>query len=452
MTHVADRHFSVAVERMHYFPAAFIGGFANPSSAKRLRARPLWVARRDAPAAFLSTGDKVGFSPRDPRVYTTVDTSDGAEIEAVWAHAEGDNTRFHALLKLAARHGGMPAAQFALVIAPFVATLLARHPTLVLDGKLSRLDSVSKGQGAAVRARLDAFRRYADALTYSRRWMLVRSPSVVTTTDIGWLWLPGGAPGTLFVPVEPGLALIIVRDVPSYAHNQEWVSFDILDINSELVEMYVDAMTLQAPTAVFGPTRASVERAFNIWNRPVTVYDPERPQLSAQELSVAPSYAAAWMLGDGAPEDARLAWYRFLVAQHRFNCVCNASLLDRHINREDRRRILKHRTQILRLAEKDVLRRLGEAQTFGTVGTVLHRQDCNDGGAPLLSILGATRPNSIPLFKSSACAPPTSWAWSGSPTGRRHSRERRPARIAGAGPRRRTITWTSVVSELPASS
>lgn len=388
---------------MHYFPAAFIGGFADPSSTKRLRDRPLWVARRDAPAVFLSTGDKVGFSSKDPRVYATAETSDGVDIEAVWAHAERDNTRFHGLLRLAVQHGGMPADSFTLVVAPFVATLLARHPTLVLDvGKVSRLDSASEGQQAAVKSRLNAFARFADALTYSRRWMLVRSASVTTTTDIGWLWLPGVAPGTLFIPVEPGLALIIVRDAPSYAHNQKWVPFDTLEITPELVEMYVDAMTLQAPTAVFGPTRASVERAFNLWQEPTTSYGPENPQLTAHQLSMRPSYADAWMLAEGAPGDASLAWYRVMVAQHRFSCVCNKSLLDRHINREGRRRILKRRQQILRVAKKDVLRRLGETQKAGPVGTVLHRQDPVDGSAPLLSVLGATAPDAIQVLRMRA--------------------------------------------------
>lgn len=317
---------------MHYLPAALIGEFAGePDGGRRLpaaaRDRRVWVARRRVPTVFMTRAANVGFDSDDRQLYR----GSAYNLDELWQRAERDHFAVQALVSGILDAGFVPARGLANILVPYVAHLLARHPLLGLDGQASQLSSASAGHDMALKQRVQAFPRLADALLTDRRWLILRAPVSVplVTNDLGWQWIPGHIPGEVFVPMSPRAAFVIRGDGRSYAKDADFIEVPVVTWPDEQVALRRDVMMLTAPKDVYAQTQEDVRRALRLWsaNRP----DPDREVVdgelaSAHDLALVASSATADLLQENAAQDPMVAFARMLAIQHRWGCECEAAL------------------------------------------------------------------------------------------------------------------------------
>ena len=259
----------------------------------------------------------MGITSKEPRIYSAPGGSD-FELDELWQKAEGMYGTFRGLVDEAASNEEVPALGFAMVLAPVVATLLARHPTLTLQEGRSTLSYAAPDQRSQLESRSAYFGQIADALLHSRQWSIFReSGAQLTTSDIGWLWLPGELPGSIFLPVAPDTALLIQGGEPSYSPTEEMVPIARTNLGGQVL-LFRDAMTLAAPSEVYAPSQKLAEDAIDLWKgRRVSTHGTGDQEISASSLAVQ-SQSIAFMLVHGAAHNPVMAWSRMIATQDRW--------------------------------------------------------------------------------------------------------------------------------------
>lgn len=338
---------------MHYMPAALIGEFAAADNAGKRRARDkaVWVARRGMPRPFPSRARDVGYDADNPRLYQ----SPSMDIDWLWQRAERDHHAVQELVAGIRATGVVPAISFANVLAPYAAHLVARHPSLVLDGDRSDLVENSATHDTGLQLRLDAFPRLADAFLTARRWLLVTAPAGVelVTTDIGWQYMPGQVPGEVFIPVTPRDALVIRGGGRSYHPTSEFLEIPVVDDwEPWMLEIRRDVMILTAPHEVYAPSEELAAHALRLWDQPPPDTQPfvDGATANAHDLALVTTRAMPDLLQQDAAHDSALAFARMIAIQHRWSCQCEQQLGS--INDRTARDIARRRMHdALKLAE-----------------------------------------------------------------------------------------------------
>lgn len=214
------------------------------------------------------------------------------------------------------RTGAVDAKLFALGVAPFVAGLLIRHPSLATP-TWSELGTVHKRSlPDELAGREQAFWRTVDHLVFNARWTLIESRPPLVTTDLGYLWLPGEGMGTLHVPIHPHAMLQLAPGRTFYLGDKT-VYIDVQHGNDTLLCQSQVGMIADA-TEVYGMDRELVELAHAIMHcdGPLEI-DGVDMRLLAQSRQMA---HIATQVGAANPV---LAWRRFHLAQHDlFECRC----------------------------------------------------------------------------------------------------------------------------------
>lgn len=334
--------------RQHYYPAALIGEFGEEASSKRGRRRPVWVARRGVPQPFRAAAQDVGVDRQHPRLYDP-QTDQGFDLDRLWTESERRLGHVRALIDCATEHGQVPAEGFVTALVPFVAQLLARHPELWTPHP-SDLRVAGPARDSLMQGRSDLFGRFCDTLLYRRRWLLLDTShdQPLVATDIGWHWMPGELPGELFVPVSPGRALVVRGGDASYTLKSHDVDLPTVIWHAEDVAVRRDAMVLAAPREVYAHRRELAQHAVDAWAGAAVP-----PGDIARGLALPAAGLAAAFLS-GSASDPRLAWGRFMVANHRWACQCEDELRDQGVGREKRRARVRELHALQRTAEESL--------------------------------------------------------------------------------------------------
>ncbi len=318
---------------MHYMQAALIGAFFEPATifdSRRVAARDrrVWVAHRGVDSAFATRAAKVGLDKRNPDLYVGTTRN----LDDLWQRAERDLSRVQAVVDEITYTGEVPARALANVLAPYCAHLLARHPRLGLEGRESVLGRAGEARDQALAAREALFYRLCDALLTRRRWLVVPAPAAtaLVTTDLGWQWVPGAGLGELFIPVNPGAALVIRDDGRTYEPGREYLDVPVPAWADWEVALRRDAMILTAPSEVYSATRPQAEAALALWATPAPDDGPveDGSRATAHSLAGLASSAVVELFADGAAHDPGLAFARLIAIQHRWGCECDAAIAD----------------------------------------------------------------------------------------------------------------------------
>ena len=347
---------AVSAGRMHYYPAALIGEFGLASGrSQRARDRVVWVASRRAPRPFLARASERGWDPGNPQIYRRSDERDSeAWLDELWKAPESAFGNFKAGLNEVAETGRAPAEGFVTVLAPFVAHLLSRPPLLYLP-EPSDLSTESSTRDVALSERAGVFARFVDVLIYQRHWQLIDMPSdSFVSNDIGWQWLPGLDPGSLFVPVSPRRAILISGGEPSYGPRSTTVPIDVIEWPPEQVRLLRYCMTYSSPGDVYSPSRQWAETAIAAWAGNDAGFAEDSLIDAARIMATHPTPLFAGFLLSGSPLDPTAAWARFLAACHRFGCPLPGQLKAQGLGRRQRRRLLRAHDQQLRIAERSL--------------------------------------------------------------------------------------------------
>jgi hypothetical protein len=340
---------------MHYMPAALIGEFAALESAtkRRSRERPVWAARRGVDKAFIASAEDLGHDPKNPHLYR----SEESNLDPLWQRAEGDHAAVQGLAGIIAETGVVTGAAFANVLVPYAAHLVARHPALWLDGEWTELVEGSDDHEQGLQRRFAAWARLADVFITGREWFLAVAPPgvLLTTTDIGWHYVPGASPGEVFMPVSPRAAFVIRGGGRSYDPHSEWVAIPPVVWEPWMLEVRRDAMMLGAPREVYAPTKQLAEHAISLWTSPAPERDfVDGAHATAHDLAMARSQVWAGLIVEGAALDPRVAFSRLIAIQHRWGCACEESLAtiedrsERRLQRRVRRSAIRAAEQMLR--------------------------------------------------------------------------------------------------------
>lgn len=212
--------------------------------------------------------------------------------------------------------GVVDANLFVTGVAPFVAGLLTRHPSLAIPAWSELGTNDGRSSTHELAERWQAFWRTADHLVFNARWTLIESRWPLVTTDLGYVWLPGEGLGTLHVPIHPFAMLQLtpgrsyyLGDKAVYIEAQQWSDTALLQsqfgmiadaneiygMDQEIVQLAHDAMHADGPFEIGG----------------IDV------RLLAGTRQIA---HLATSLGATHPV---LAWRRFHLAQHDvFGCRC----------------------------------------------------------------------------------------------------------------------------------
>ncbi|MDT7537876.1 MAG: hypothetical protein QOI82_1461 [Actinomycetota bacterium] len=344
-------------------PAALIGEFSDSApvgvtQAAAARDRRVWVAKRGADKVFQTRAANVGFDARNHDIYMGTEYN----LDLLWQRAEGDHRHVQGLAQGIALTGEVPAKGFSNVLVPYVAHLLARHPTLGLVDEgfsdLRKPDPLGIGarmRHTALETRRHLFFQLCDALLTARRWLLLSCPDGVELvgTDVGWQWMPGAMPGEVFLPLNPRLALVIRGDGASYFRDAEMIPIPVVTWSAEDIEIRRDVMMRDAPQEVYASTRALAERARTLWIEQACSGTRTTESL-LEAIPTIPTAGLTGMLVQGAVADPNLAFARMLAIQHRWGCGCEEAL-EREPD-EQAKAVLRDRSHVLLAAAEDSLR------------------------------------------------------------------------------------------------
>lgn len=335
---------------MHYYPAALIGQFRTSDSRGEGRDAAVWVARRGVDRAVRTAASKCGVDRDAPQLYAK--ESGDARLDDLWRRSEDMWAQLKFGLEAVRQTGTAPAHFFVNVLVPFAAQLLARPPRLMLDELSDLTDGLNRD--ALVDERSGVFAQFADALLYSRRWLLVEVPDgALVSSDLGWHWMPGAMPGEVFMPVSPTTALVIRggQEDPTYHLDDEWVDIPVVQWEPEWTDLRVEAMMLAAPREVFCSRREQAERAIKLWGENDTPGEPVNEM--AQNLAGYESWLLAGLLLEGASAHPAVAWSRFMLATHRFGpCRCREDMMRQGLTEAEAEQEVRVMERLMAAAEK----------------------------------------------------------------------------------------------------
>lgn len=306
--------------KQHYVPAGFIGYFGQPLAKDvAARRRRVWVARRGVPRIWRDTAQNVGVSKKKANLYDSHEL-EGLSLDPTLTKSEGVLGYLEGFCGQVIQQGVIDANLFVTGIAPFVAGLLIRHPSLAIPAwsELGMTDKRSSSQD--VFDRWGAFWRTADHLIFNTRWTIIDSHFPLVTTDLGYVWLPGEGIGTLHIPIHPFAMLQISAGRSYYLGDQQvWISTEEWPVTTLLQSQL--AMMLQA-NEVFGMDEQGIQIAHDV------MHGNGPTEIDGVDVSVLPdTRALAFLAGGFGANHPILAWRRFHLAQTDvFGCRCAEEL------------------------------------------------------------------------------------------------------------------------------
>ncbi|WP_188837874.1 hypothetical protein [Flexivirga endophytica] len=312
-------------------PAGFIGYFGQPHAENLApRRRRVWVARRGVPAIWRARAQNVGVSKKKANLYDSRDPG-GLSLDPTLTKTESVLGYLEGFCAQVIRTGAVDANLLVIGVAPFVAGLLIRHPSLAAPAWSELGTSDTRSSSHALGERWRAFWRTVDHLVFNARWTVIESTFPLVTTDLGYVWLPGDGMGILHIPIHP-FAMLQLSPGRSFYLGDKVVHIEVQHWNNTALLQSQFGMILDA-NDVYGMDKELVQIAHS------AMHDDGPLEIDGidMQLLTGSRHIAHIATGLGS-NNPILAWRRFHLAQHDlFGCWCDENNEDAGMSATERR-------------------------------------------------------------------------------------------------------------------